>query len=59
MRVRLVFPADHLDHVERPRIGLLSVLHLLQGRVDDVQIRELVVAEPFGDIAKGRFRVFI
>ena len=34
----LVFLSDYADHFERLRIGLLSVLHLLQGRVDNMQI---------------------
>src|ERR1700730_17660926 len=51
----LEFLPDQFGHAQRPRIRLLSALHLLRRWVDDVQIREAVVAEPLGDIAKGRF----
>src|SRR6202035_4659932 len=55
----LEFLPDRLDHGERPRIRRFSALHLLQRRIDDMQIGKAVLAEARGDIAKGCFRMVV
>src|ERR1700730_1660143 len=55
----LEFLPDRLDHYERTGIRRFSALHLLQRRIDDMQIGKAIVAEALRDIAKGCFRLVV